>query len=101
MKLLLHHGLPYVKSEKGVVSTAHQSMALVREGKTKLQLRSFIQLWHRKVNFCLCYASEQIMLIKCLHSNLITQCNKFAFYTNTVRPVWNRRLGRQTLMSNS
>lgn len=69
--------------------------------KSNLQFQSFIQLWHRKVDCCLDNASEQIMLVKCLHSNLITQCNKFAFYTNTVHPVRNGKLGGQTLMSNS
>lgn len=71
-----------------------------QDRKPNLQFQSFIQLWHRKVNWCLNNASEQIMLIKCLHSNLITQCNKFAFFTNTEHLAWSTKLGVQTLMSN-
>jgi len=93
MKLLLRHRLLYAKSEKAVVPTAHRSMTLVRgTKKPNLQFKSCIQLWHRKVNFCSNNASEQITLIKCLHSSLVTQYNKFAFYKNLVRLVQNRKL---------
>lgn len=87
--------------ESGCINSTSIHSTGQQDRKPNLQFRSFIQLWHRKVNCCLNNASEHITLIKCLHSNITTQCNKFAFFTNTAHPAWSRKLGRQILMSNS
>lgn len=73
--------------ESGCIDSTSIHGAAQQSRKPSLQFQNFIQLWHRKVNCCLNNASGQIMLIKCLHSNLITQCNEIALYTNTVHPA--------------